>query len=82
METFTVKITATISSDEIVSDEKQKEMVDVLANIFSEAGFDTADIRIFGNVKTFKASFNNVIGSATDSVIPHTRNKRITKEDL
>ena len=74
METYTVKITATISSDEIVSDEKQKEMVDVLANVFSEAGFDTADIRIFGNDKTFKASFNNVIGPATDSVIPNMQN--------
>ena len=26
------------------------------------------------NGKTFKASFNNVIGPATDSVIPHTQN--------
>ena len=74
METFTVKITATISSDEIVSEEELKEIVDVLANDFNEAEFKTADIRIFGNGKTFKASFNNVIGPATDSVIPHTQN--------
>lgn len=82
METYTVKITATISSDEIVSDEELKEIVDVLSHDFNEAEFDTADIRIFANGKTFKASFNNVIGPATDSVIPNTRNKRITKEEL
>lgn len=74
MEIYTVKITATISSDEIVSDEELKEIVDVLSNDFNDAEFDTADIRIFANGKTFKASFNNANGPATDSVIPSKQN--------